>query len=218
MLNIFRSALTICKYGQSTWYANLLSSQFFILKKSPAQTQRTQPSDDLFAALPKCSHFTELHKTCNPRSSTLRRIPTDPADISHCIRQCAHRHAAHQAHQYGVSWQYPPCLKSNTKGHRSDQYKINKVLNDLHVRYPDFGYPQYEEQLRSMGVHYMANVLMFDADFYVAKVGMVEEAAHLLCQWVAPGVGPDILQMRRTSTSCKPADLGADREKENIAH
>lgn len=45
-------------------------------------------------------------------------------------------------------------------------------------------YSQYENRLGEQGIHYLVITSMFDADFYVASVGMAPGTAHLFQHWV----------------------------------
>jgi hypothetical protein len=119
-------------------------------------------------------HFTELLKVKPPRGTSLCRKSTElvipNSHLSHSNAQPGH----------GISRQYAIYLEPhNDSGKQEDQHHIKMLLDNLHSRFPAFDFPQYEDQLQKQGIHYLIVASMFDANFYMAEVGMVAGAARL---------------------------------------
>jgi hypothetical protein len=160
-------------------------------------------------------HFAELQKTRLPHSTTLRRIPTDPA---HAPTGCVLQVVANSPginHGATLNMPYQPrqngmYLVSDVGSNKPD---IEKLLDDMHARYPAFCYPQYEEQLRNHGVHSLIDAATFDIDYYIARVGMAEGAAWLFCQCVARAFRK--AQLAEEEQKMADSEVGADQEKEN---
>jgi len=219
MLSIFRSASVIFRYGPNAWYVQpaMLAGCFHLTPQ-----QNNQPVDSYCAAMPDNIHFTELLKTRHPRSTTLRRIPTEAAFSSdghdfvrpselQLIADPADTNRGATSNVPYQLWQHAAYLEAD----REDPYNIGRILDNIHVRYPVFHYPQYEGQLRSHGIHYLVNASMFDVDFYIARIGMVEGAAHLFSQWVAQ----ELKKVQHTGESQDKRtgiEVGEDKGKENV--
>ena len=120
-------------------------------------------------------HFTELFKVKTPRGTPLRRKSTELVipnshPLSHSNAQPGH----------GISRQYAIYLEPhNDSAKREGQHHIKMLLDNLHFRFPAFDFPQYEDRLQKQGIHYLIVASMFDANFYMADVGMVPGAARL---------------------------------------
>jgi hypothetical protein len=120
-------------------------------------------------------HFTELSKVKTPRGTPLCRKSTELVipnshTLSHSNGQPSH----------GISRQYAIYLEPhNNSGKHKGQDHIKMLLDNLHSRFPAFDFPQYEDQLQKQGIHYLIVASMFDANFYMADIGMVPGAAHL---------------------------------------
>ena len=84
-----------------------------------------------------------------------------------------------------------------------DSLDIKKVLDQLHGKYPSVDFPQYEESLRKLGICYLVSADMFDADFYVNKVKMVEGAAHLFKAFVSKALGNAVQARERRKAKGK---------------
>jgi hypothetical protein len=140
--------------------------------------QLMHPSDTFHAVLPDTMHFTELLKVKPPRGISLRRKSTElvipNSHLSHSNAQ--------PSPSRGISHQYAIYLKPHNdsgKHEHEDQHHIKMLLDNLHSRFPAFDFPQYEDRLQKQGIHYLIVASMFDANFYMADVGMVPGAARL---------------------------------------
>jgi hypothetical protein len=214
-------------YGPNTWYTNSIKSRGITCLIS---WQHTQPIDSFCTVWPDTVHFTCLRKTRLPRSMTLSPTPTDPEDIpvvSDPIR--LHRRTGFSdaagakrlapsalPYQRSIVRQYSTSnLESDDESDGEDAYCINQLLGDLHARYPAFDFPQYEKQLRTQGVHYLVAASMFNVDFYISEVGMVEGAARLFYQWVAKEYRK-VQRVRQGNRRQKRERVVVDGHEENV--
>jgi hypothetical protein len=91
---------------------------------------------------------------------------------------------------------------------------IKKLLDTLHTQSLALDYPQYESQLRSLGISYLVIAEMFDVDFYVRRVSMVIGATHLFCAWIAKY--KMVYQKMRHGKARRAEGIVHKRQKENI--
>jgi hypothetical protein len=145
--------------------------------------QHDHPENASCTTLPNTNHFTKLLETRPPCGATLTRTLTELIYTHH---EDSHaRTAAEAPYTQGLSRQNAVYLEAD-RGFISseDQHQIRTILSALHATYPALDYPQYEDRLRQQGIMYLIIASMFEADFYVAEVGMVPGAAYLFCHWV----------------------------------
>ena len=121
-----------------------------------------------------------------PHGTALARTPTELIIHPHHSGDTHIRTTAKASHSQGLSRQNTVYLDS-VSGDVPCQIKT--ILNVLHTMYPELDYPQYENCLRQQGIVYLLVTSMFDAEFYITKVGMVPGAARLFCHWVAKELG-----------------------------
>jgi hypothetical protein len=128
----------------------------------------------------------KLIETRHPRGTALVRTPTELIIHPHHSGDTHIRTTAKASYNQGLSRQNAVYLDS-VSGDVPCQ--IETALNAVHTMYPALDYPQYEDSLRQQGIVYLLVASMFDADFYITKVGMVPGAARLFCHWVAEELG-----------------------------
>ena len=66
-----------------------------------------------------------------------------------------------------------------------NEFDIMKILDQLHRKYLALNFPQYERSLHKFGITYLVTANMFNADFYIEKVGMPDGAAVLFNECVS---------------------------------
>jgi hypothetical protein len=59
---------------------------------------------------------------------------------------------------------------------------LGRSFSSIHFMAPILHWTTYST--KEQGIHHLFIASMFDANFYVASVGMVPGAAHLFCHWV----------------------------------
>jgi hypothetical protein len=132
----------------------------------------------------------KLLETRQPRGTTLIRTPTELIIQPHHSGDIHNYTTATATRNQGLSRQNAVYLEADGDSVSGDnQCQIKTILNALHAMYPALDYPQYEDCLRQQGIIYLLIASMFDADFYITKVGMAPGAARLFCHWVAEELG-----------------------------
>jgi hypothetical protein len=166
--------------------------------------------------LPNTQHFIQLQKTRHPHGRLPSRMPTEL--ITPVASVNINGFTAFKIHNsHGISRQNAVYLggdKSITDG--EDQRNIRTVLDALHARYPALDYSQYENRLREQGIHYLVIASMFDADFYVASVGMAPGAAHLFQRWVVEELSREPCGRWRSRDGRENISEGCVDDNENI--
>ncbi|KAH7910743.1 hypothetical protein BJ138DRAFT_68359 [Hygrophoropsis aurantiaca] len=153
-------------------------------------------------------------------SSAGYRVPTEP--LTPVIHN--HVHVANPGHANSPGMaesshmgcrQYAMFLESDDPDDDS-VLGLTDILRAIHAKYPDFSYHQYEDQLRQHGILYLSTAGIFDAEFFVAKIGMSEGAGHHFQKWVA-GERRKVYNEKQMKSSKKRARHGYnDGEKEDI--
>jgi hypothetical protein len=125
----------------------------------------------------------QLLETRQPHDTSLIRTLTEPIIY---LNHSGDSHTRTTAYNQGLSRQNAVYLGVDGDGVSCDnQCQIKVILNALIATYPALDYPQYKDCLRQQGIMYLLVASMFDADFYITKIGMVPGAARLFCRWVA---------------------------------
>jgi len=156
--------------------------------------------------MPNTPYFVRLRET-RSRAASLSRTATDPI-IPPAANSLVTSNVLHHS---GLDPQYAMYFQSDDGS--SGEYPIGKLLDVLHAKYPAFDYPQYEKPLKNLGVHYLITASIFDATFYIMRVGMVVGAAHMFCQCVAKEMHQVKLDGRGKG---RPVHVAEDGEKENF--
>jgi hypothetical protein len=132
----------------------------------------------------------KLLEARQPRGAALIHTPTELIVQPHHSGDNHTRTAATTPYNQGLSRQNTVYLEADGGSvSGNNQCQIKAILNSLHASYPALDYPGYEDCLRQQGIVYLLVASMFDADFYIAKVGMLPGAARLFCHWVAEELG-----------------------------
>jgi len=143
--------------------------------------------------LPNNTHFAELHKT---RTTALRRTPTDPVAPAIHVHMPEYSQLLEDPNVVTGSMNSDVPSVSNTHGQRltrqfamyldpdeesddDNAVDIRQFLDTLAAKFSALDYHQYEDRLHSLGISYLITAAMFDAEFFVSRVGMPDGAARL---------------------------------------
>lgn len=178
--------------------------------------QYTHPTDASFTALPNTAYFDELCETRTPRT-TLSPIPTepntpeilDPDHVSGTSSTVANPYAnipttANAPGGHGITRQYALFLDFDEESDGDEcELTVQRLLEFLHVKYPVLNYLRFQESLQALGINYLATAAILDASFFMRKVGMSRETAHIFCDAVITEIrrGADQMRVKRRGLS-----------------
>ena len=220
MLSTIRCVSMTSNNGQNTWCVNKSALLFWMLFLIILQ-QNSCTLALSFVVLPDSPHFRQLCETCRPRNAALSRTQTElilPTIPDHTDPELTRADISRAGTHKGLGILCHNALDLDSSG-PSDNIDpgddIKRLLDILHSRYPALEYPQYENRLRSLGICYLAVAAMFNADFYIGKVGMATGAAHLFCKWIAES--QRVYQGGWNGKGEKAEAVAHKGQKENIA-